>query len=320
MRLPACPECAGRYNRIYARNREICLDSLNGVIVVDKPRGWTSHDVVGKLRRIADTRKVGHLGTLDPLATGVLPLLLNRATRLAQFFTKNDKAYDGVIRFGFATDSYDADGEPAGEDRAPVLDAAMAERALSGFHGVIQQVPPPVSAKKIQGKKAYELARKNLAVDLPPVQVTVHSLEVLSIDGPEVAIRVRCSAGTYVRAIAHEAGQTLGCGAHLSRLRRTMSGPFDIQQARTLEDLAELAAEHRLHEALLPAAQLLPEFPSEVVDQITETQIRQGRDFRVSPFRSRGGAKHVKALSRDGDLIAIGEIRLPNVYHPILVL
>ncbi len=296
------------------------MESLNGVIVVDKPQGWTSHDVVGKLRRIANTRKIGHLGTLDPLATGVLPLLVNRATRLAQFFTKNDKGYDGVIRFGYSTSSYDADGEPTSPDQAPVLDAEMVERALGGFRGTIQQVPPPVSAKKIAGKKAYELARKNIAVELPPVEVTIHSLEVLSIDGAEVSIRVHCSSGTYVRAIAHDAGRALGCGAHLSRLRRTMSGPFGIQQARTLEELADLAAQGRLAEALLPAAELLPEFPSEVVDQITETQIRQGRDFRVSPFRSRGNAKHVKAISRDGALVAIGEIRLPNVYHPVLVL
>jgi tRNA pseudouridine55 synthase len=292
---------------------------MNGVIVVDKPRGWTSHDVVGKMRRIAGTKKIGHLGTLDPLATGVLPLLLNRATRLAQFFVKNDKVYEGVIRFGFATGTYDADGEPLGPDTEPPLSAGDVERSLEPFRGTFHQTPPPVSAKKIGGKKAYELARKQIAVDLPPVTVTVQELALVDVEGRDAQIRVSCSAGTYIRAIAHEAGQRLGCGAHLAELRRTASGPFAIGQARTLEELEALAQSDRLHEALVPAAELLPEIPTEVVDRITEAQIRQGRTFRVSPFRSRGAARLVKVLSRDGELVAIGEIRLPNVYHPIVV-
>jgi tRNA pseudouridine55 synthase len=295
------------------------LPLMNGVIVVDKPRGWTSHDVVGKMRRIADTRKIGHLGTLDPLATGVLPLLLNRATRLAQFFTANDKTYEGTIRYGFATRSYDADGEAAGPDAAPLLSREQVEATLAACRGEFMQTPPPVSAKKVAGKKAYELARKNVEVELAPVRVVVHELEVLGVEGSGADIRVRCSAGTYVRAIAHDAGQRLGCGAHLSRLRRTVSGPFTIEQARTLEELEQMAREGRLHEALVPAAQLLPEMPCEVVDQVTEAQIRQGRQFRVSPFRSRGSARLVKAVSRDGELVAIGEARLPNVYQPVVV-
>jgi tRNA pseudouridine55 synthase len=293
---------------------------MNGVIVVDKPQGWTSHDVVGKMRRIADTRKIGHLGTLDPMATGVLPLVLNRATRLAQFFTRNEKTYEGVIRFGWTTDSYDADGEVTSPMSEPALTQSEVESALDRFRGAFLQTPPPVSAKKIGGRPAYVAARKRQPVEIPPVEVTVHELTLLSFSGAEAAVRVRCSAGTYLRSIAHDAGQALGCGAFLKALRRIQSGPFAITQAHTLEHLQSLAGERRLAEALLPAAELLPEFPAEVVDQITETQIRQGRDFRVSPFRSRGGAKYVKALSRTGDLIAIGEIRLPNVYHPVLVL
>jgi tRNA pseudouridine55 synthase len=293
---------------------------MNGAIVVDKPQGWTSHDVVNRMRRIAGTRKIGHLGTLDPLATGVLPLLLNRATRLAQFFTGNDKCYEGVIHFGNSTDSYDADGEPTSPPLEVTLDTASLETVLARFRGPLQQVPPPISAKKIQGRPAYQLARKNIVVELKPVAVTVHRLDLLEVRGAEARVLVHCSAGTYLRAIAHEAGQALGCGAFLQSLRRTASGPFQIAQARTLEELAALADAQRLAEALVPAVQLLPEIPTEVVDAITEGQIRQGRDFRVSPFRTRGDAQHVKAVNREGELIAIGEVRLPNLYHPVLVL
>lgn len=295
------------------------MHSMNGVIVVDKPSGWTSHDVVNKLRRIANTRKIGHLGTLDPLATGVLPLLLNRATRLAQYFTRNDKLYEGLICYGFATDSYDADGVPTGPDLAPELTFDQVERSLAPFQGEFAQKPPPVSAKKIAGKKAYELARRDQPVDLPAVPVQVYQLDILEVKGATARVRIHCGAGTYVRSIAHEAGIHAGCGAHLAELRRLASGPFAIEQARTIEALEILAREDRIQEALVPAASLLPEMPNEIVDAVTEAQIRQGRTFRVSPFRSRGAARNVKALSREGELIAIGEIRLPNVYHPVVV-
>jgi|ERR1039458_8172375 tRNA pseudouridine55 synthase len=293
---------------------------MNGAIVVDKPRDWTSHDVVNRMRRIAGTRKIGHLGTLDPSATGVLPLLLNRATRLAQFFTRNDKVYEGVIRFGWSTNTYDADGQPTSVQSEPALDRARLEELFDGFRGLILQTPPPVSAKKVAGRPAYELARKNIAFDLTPVEVVIRKLELLWVEGPEVSLRVECGAGTYVRSIAHDAGQALGCGAHLKSLVRLQSGQFTIDQARTLDQLAQLSAEGRLDEALIPAMQLLPDFLNEIVDQLTEGQIRQGRDFRVSPFRMRDGMKHVKAVSRAGELIAIGEAVMPNVYHPILVL
>jgi tRNA pseudouridine55 synthase len=294
--------------------------NLDGVIIVDKPRDWTSHDVVNKMRRLAGTRKVGHLGTLDPSATGVLPLVIGRATRLAQFYTRNDKIYEGIIHFGQATDSYDADGEPTSPEVAVTLDRAMIDAALDHSRGEFAQMPPPVSAKKIGGKPAYELARNHEPVDLKPVTVTVYELEILKIEGCEASVRVRCSAGTYLRSIAHDAGQVLGCGAYLKNLRRIASGDFRIDSARTLEQLAALSEEGRIAEALLPAAQLLPEIPAEMVDAITAGQIRNGRDFRVSPFRQQTGTRFVKALNADGDLIAIGEARLPHLYHPVLVL
>lgn len=293
---------------------------MDGVIVVDKPSGWTSHDVVAKMRRLADTKKIGHLGTLDPMATGVLPLVIGRATRLAQFFRLNEKSYEGAIRFGFSTNSYDATGTPTSPvmEFSPDRDALLA--AMQRFRGSIQQTPPAVSAKKIGGVPAYRLARKNKPVNLTPVEITVHSFELIALDGCEARVSVRCSSGTYLRSIAHDIGQVLGCGAHLSELRRTSSGPFGIGQAHTLEQLATLAADRRIAETLIPAAELLAEFPAEQVDSATEAQIRQGRDFHVSPFRMIRGSRFLRAISESGALIAIGEATLPDVYHPILVL
>jgi tRNA pseudouridine55 synthase len=289
-------------------------------MVVDKPRDWTSHDVVNKMRRLAGTRKVGHLGTLDPSATGVLPLVLGRATRLAQFYTRNDKIYEGIIHFGQSTDSYDAEGEPTSPEIEVTLDRATVDAALNHSRGEFAQMPPAVSAKKIGGKPAYELARKQQPVDLKPVTVNVYELEILKLEGCEASIRVHCSAGTYLRSIAHDAGQVLGCGAYLKNLRRIASGDFKIESARTLEQLAVLSEEGNLAEALVPASQLLPEFPAEMVDAVTAGQIRNGRDFRVSPFRPHTGTRFVKALNSQGDLIAIGEARMPHLYHPVLVL
>ena len=296
------------------------VETLNGVMVVDKPAAWTSHDVVNKTRRFAGTRKVGHLGTLDPMATGVLPLLIGRATRLAQFFGKADKVYKGTIHFGYSTDTYDAEGKPTSESKAVDLDCFAIESLLARFQGKIQQTPPPVSAKKIQGMPAYKLARKNIEVKLEPVEVEVHSIEMLRCEGNEIDVRVHCGSGTYLRSIAHDLGQTLGTGAFLKRLRRTASGGFDLQMSRTLNELAVLAEQGRISEALIPAADLLPEFPSEHVDAATAGFIRQGRDFRVSPFRVAAAARYVKAVSQEGELLAIGEAKLPNLYHPILVL
>ena len=272
------------------------------------------------MRRLAGTRKIGHLGTLDPGATGVLPLVIGRATRLAQFFTRNDKTYEGVIHFGYSTDSYDMDGEATSPETPLTLDREALEALFDRFRGPLSQTPPPVSAKKIAGRPAYELARKGQPVELKAVSVEVYDLQIAAIEGCEATVRMHCSAGTYVRSIAHDAGQALGCGAFLKSLRRTASGDFKIEQARMLDELTVLAQEERLGEALIPAAQLLPGFPAELVDSITVGQIRNGRDFRVSPFQTREGTRYVKAVTPQGELVAIGEVRLPHVYHPVLVL
>jgi len=293
---------------------------VDGVIIVDKPEGITSHDVVNRVRRLANTRKVGHLGTLDPMATGVLPLVIGRATRLAQFFSTGDKKYEARVRFGWATDTYDRMGERAGDPVEPELTFEQVGQAFARHRGAILQTPPPFSAKKIAGTPAHRLARKQIPVELKPVEVHVYSLDVLKFEGSTAEIRVHCSAGTYVRSIAHEVGRALGCGAFLDALRRTASGEFTEVDARRLPELQQLAAAGRLMEALIPASQVLPQFPCAAVDALTAGQIRQGRSFRLSPFRTSADSKYVKAISPEGELIAIGEARLPHLYHPILVL
>jgi tRNA pseudouridine55 synthase len=293
---------------------------MEGVVVVDKPEGLTSHDVVNRMRRLADTRRVGHLGTLDPMATGVLPLVLGRATRLAQFFSSGEKVYDARIQFGWATDTYDREGEPASEPVEPQFTRAELDAVLARFRGAFLQTPPPFSAKKIAGTPAYRLARKGAPVQLRPVQVHVYELDLLEFDGATARIHLRCSAGTYLRGIAHDVGRELGCGAFLTALRRTASGEFAEAQAFTLETLGDFARAGKLQEALIPAVRVLPEFPNAPVDIVTAGQIRQGKDFRLSPFVEWSGSKYVKAVGPEGDLIAIGEVRLPHLYHPILVL
>jgi tRNA pseudouridine55 synthase len=293
---------------------------VDGVIVVDKPEGLTSHDVVNRMRRLANTRKVGHLGTLDPMATGVLPLVLGRATRLAQFFSTGEKTYDARVQFGWATDTYDREGSPTSDPVAPHFTRADLETVLERFRGTILQTPPPFSAKKVAGTPAYRLARKHIAVELAPVEVRVFALDLAEFDGTTARICLRCSAGTYLRGIAHDVGQQLGCGAFLTALRRTASGEFAGSHSRTLEALEELVRGGGLDHALIPAAMVLPEIPNATVDALTAGEIRHGKDFRLSPFVERAGAKYVKAVSPEGDLIAFGEVRLPNLYHPVLVL
>jgi tRNA pseudouridine55 synthase len=214
---------------------------MNGVIIVDKPAGWTSHDVVARMRRILQQRSIGHLGTLDPLATGVLPLVTGSLTRLAQFYISSEKTYEGVIRFGFATNTYDADGEPAHVATAapgrPELNLRELENLATRFLGHIEQTPPPFSAKKIQGVPAYKFARKQKDVVLKPVPVEIKEFVITQVDSDRAHFRARVSSGTYMRSIAHEMGQLLGCGAHLASLRRASVAEFNISQSHTIEEI-----------------------------------------------------------------------------------
>ncbi|MGA7410182.1 MAG: tRNA pseudouridine(55) synthase TruB [Bryobacteraceae bacterium] len=292
---------------------------MNGLVIIDKPAGRTSHDIVNAWRRLSGSRRVGHLGTLDPMATGVLALVVGSATRLAQFYGKQLKTYQAEILFGKVSDTYDVEGEVTSTGVA-TPDPCAVRTALNRFRGSFSQVPPPVSAKKVKGVPAYKLARKKIDVELQPVQVEISELVVNAQQSDSLTINVTCSAGTYIRGIAHDLGQQLGCGAVLAKLRRTRSGDFDLSRARSLDDLTQMAAEGRLSEAVIPASTLLPQFPAAYVDATTEAQIRQGREFRTSPFVVTPGAPFVKAVSHSGELIAIGELKFPNVYHPAIVL
>lgn len=292
---------------------------MNGLVLIDKPAGWTSHDVVNYWRKLANLKRAGHLGTLDPIATGLLALVMGTATRLAQFFGDREKTYLAEISFGMVSDTYDAAGIVTETGVAPPGDLEKIMQVLESFRGRFLQIPPPISAKKIQGVAAYKLARKQIPVELKPIEVEVKRLEVKDFAAGRLRLVLTCSAGTYVRSVAHDLGQKLGCGAILSKLRRTQSGEFRIEQAKTLDELAELARAGRLKEAVIPAACLLPQFPAQYVDSTAEAQIRRGQDFRTSPFTVPPGAPFVKALSYSGELIAIGELRIPNLYHPSTV-
>jgi len=214
---------------------------MNGVLIIDKPAGLTSHDVVNRVRRIIGQRSVGHLGTLDPMATGILPLVTGNFTRLAQFYMSSEKTYEGTVRFGFCTDTYDAEGEPTSDPMNVTLNPDELESTAAKFRGLIEQTPPPFSAKKIKGVPAYKLARKQKEVTLQPVQVEVKELEVLGVDVDRMRFRARVSSGTYLRSVAHDLGKALGCGAHLETLRRTSVAEFTIAEAHTLEEVAASA-------------------------------------------------------------------------------
>ena len=211
---------------------------MNAVLIIDKPAGLTSHYVVARARRILKERSIGHLGTLDPMATGVLPLVAGSFTRLAQFYTGAEKVYEGVIRFGFSTDTYDAEGDPTSPPQLVTLRVEEIEALAAKFRGVIQQVPPPFSAKKIKGVPAYKLARKHKEVVLEPVQVEIKEFAILSVEADRVRFRARVTSGTYMRSVAHDMGHAVGCGAHLESLRRTAVAEFTLADAHTLDELA----------------------------------------------------------------------------------
>ncbi|MFB3918064.1 MAG: tRNA pseudouridine(55) synthase TruB [Terriglobales bacterium] len=293
---------------------------MNGVLVIDKPAGMTSHDVVDRARRLLHERSIGHLGTLDPMATGLLPLVIGRLTRLAQFYEKSEKTYEGEIRFGFATDTYDAEGDPVGEAR-PVQLVLDELRALAArFQGAIEQTPPPFSAKKIKGVPAYKLARKNREVELKPVQVYVKEFDILGVDGDRARFRARVASGTYMRSIANDMGEHLGCGAHLASLRRTAVAEFQLGDARTLEQVesAMRSDDPEMIDALfVHPRRLLPAFPAVTANDESAAMIRAGRAVNL-PEMSR--APQVKVFYGQSDLIAIATRIAGTLFHPKVVL
>src|SRR4029077_16645479 len=232
-------------------------------------------------RRVLGFRQIGHLGTLDPLATGVLVLLLGRATRLAQFYVGRRKRYTSTFRFGFATDTYDADGPPLAPDTFPALARAEIERLAVARIGRFPQMPPPYSAKKIHGRPAHELARKKKPVELKAVEIEVYDFRVTEVSGALAKFSIECAAGTYIRSLAHEMGAALGCGAHLAEIVRTAVGEFTLDQAAKLEDLERAAKEGDLKRYVIPLERLLPELPSVTILPILEKRVRHGSKFNV---------------------------------------
>jgi len=290
---------------------------LKGVIVIDKPAGWTSHDVVAKARNLLGERSIGHLGTLDPLATGVLVLVIGKMTRLCQFYEHSEKSYEGTIRLGFATDTYDADGDPLSAAQEVKVTLEEIGRVAAGFVGTIEQVPPPFSAKKIKGVPAYKLARKQQEVVLQPVLVEVKEFAITGLEGEVCAFRCRVSSGTYVRSIAHELGQKLGCGAHLASLRRTAVAEFELADAHTLEQVAEAASQHGIDELMVHPRRVLPEIPCATADEETVGRIRHGRTVNLAEFSK---SKWVKVYAGQSDLICLASRVAGSLFHPKVVL
>jgi len=310
---------------------------FDGALVINKPKGKTSHDVVDAVRHLAGFRQIGHLGTLDPLATGVLVLLLGRATRLVQFYVGRRKRYKAGFRFGFATDAYDSDGEAQGPDAPPVLDAALLEKFASERIGRFEQMPPPFSAKKVKGRPAYEMARKKQPVELKPVEVELFEFKLTEIEGSIARFVIECSSGTYIRALAHEMGQKVGSGAHLAEIERTAVGEFSLEQAIPLEELAEAKAAGRFGDCLIRLEHLLPNFPRVNVLPVIEKRVRHGSKFNISIAQIQPGrvetppgatmqldggeqkAPRLRVFNQQEKLIAIAEAVVPRTYQPIVV-
>lgn len=294
---------------------------MNGLLVVDKPGGMTSHDVVARLRRITGEKSIGHLGTLDPMATGVLPLLLGKYTRLAQYFSSAKKSYTGTIRFGFSTETYDAEGSGEGPDVWADFASLTLQRvgaAAARFRGETEQMPPPYSAKKVAGVPAYKLAREGKPVELKAAPIRIDFFEITRLEGPEAFFEMTISAGGYVRAVAHELGREIGCGAHLSRLRRVRAGAFSIEEAHTLEELEGMAGNLAAMEAVcVHPRSLLPEMPAVTADSVVLGRLRNGAQANLPELSQ---ASLVKVFANQRELVGIAKRIAGSLFQPVIVM
>jgi tRNA pseudouridine55 synthase len=278
---------------------------MNGLFIIDKAAGMTSHDTVQAIRKRFST-KAGHLGTLDPMATGVLPVCVGKATRMGQFLSSSPKVYQGEIRFGFATDTYDREGTPITEPHGVTSSAANIEVALRSFTGSLDQIPPPFSAKKIGGVASHKLARRGKPIDMAPARIEVYVFELVDWKPPLMAFRLVCSPGTYVRSLAHDLGGRLGCGGHLESLRRMQSGEFRIESAVPLERVQK--------SDLIPLESMLDAWPRIEVSGGDEVKVRHGNQI---PVESGGGLARI--FNKRGEFIAVATVENGWV-HPRLVL
>jgi tRNA pseudouridine55 synthase len=260
---------------------------MDGLILVDKPRGATSHDIVARVRRCLGIQKVGHFGTLDPMATGLLLVAVGRAVKLFPLFSRHDKVYSGEIRLGVATDTYDAMGRPTASAAGALPGREAVVEAMRAFEGEILQAPPPYSAKKVAGKPLYKWARGHKPMTSPPRPVTVYAFRLVDFKPPVVEFEARCGSGTYVRSLAHTLGEVLGCGAHLAGLRRLSAGDLTVDRALSADRVEELIKEGRAGEALLPLEALLPGLPKVVLTETGEGRLQKGRSLMPGDIQSR---------------------------------
>ena len=305
---------------------------MDGLILVQKPKGFTSHDIVSLIRKTLNEKKVGHFGTLDPSATGLLLVAVGKATRLFPFYLRSDKTYEGRIRLGFATDTYDSEGNPVSEESKNYPDKKTLIDHMKRFMGEIAQVPPPYSAKKYKGQPLYKLVRRREEFKLKSNKVFVRFFKLKEYSPPHIFFEIKCSSGTYIRSIAHDLGQNLNCGAHLDQLVRTAIGEFHIRKSHTIEKIKELASSGRTKKFLEPMETLLPEFPKIVVDDRTATLVQNGSEFIPDSIpdtlfseekaSSRGEKKQAifRIFDSQGKLLAFATFRSEgNSLHPFVV-
>lgn len=290
------------------------MDSVDGVLVIDKTPGWTSHDVVAKIRNLLKIKKAGHTGTLDPFATGVLPLTLGKATRLSSYFIASDKVYRGVMRFGFATTTFDIDGDPLGEESRPQLAESRLEEIFAAYQGTVHQTLPPYSAKKVRGKPLYAYARKGIEMGPSTKAVTIHSLRLLGIDGCEVEFELACAAGTYARSLAHDIGRDYGCGAHLVRLCRTRSGEFSMEMAVPLGDGDQFHPREFFLSRTVPMRDLLPGIPAIVISEGDRKRLLHGMDCNL--MTADWESPEYRLIDESGELIALAH-RIQTFLSPV---
>ncbi len=311
---------------------------IDGIIIIDKPVGLTSHDVVARLRRILRTKRVGHTGTLDPFATGVLVMLVGKATRLAQFLDRDAKEYEAIVRFGFETDTGDGTGELR-ITNYELRDVSVEEieNVLKDFRGEIEQTPPMYSAKKVDGKKLYELARKGVEIERKPVRVSIYELELIKggqrsevrgqlkneVQRPKTkdhTLRVACSAGTYIRTLAEDIGRKIGVGAHLAELRRTKAGKFDLSKAVTIEELEEIVAAAKLNDILISMNEAVAHLPKITLNSEEIKNTQNGKRLNFERFEIENN-QVIRMVDRTEKLIAIGSyVKQENYIQPKLVL
>jgi tRNA pseudouridine55 synthase len=278
--------------------------AMDGLILVHKPKGVTSHDIVLRIRKSLRIKKVGHFGTLDPMATGLLLIALGKATRLFPFYLRLVKTYEGEIRLGYATDTYDAEGKPVSENSEDYPDRSELLDTMTRFVGDIEQVPPPYSAKKYKGEPLYRRVRNHKEYALKPTKVRVFHFLLKLYSPPYMEFELRCSSGTYVRSIAHDLGQVLGCGAHLNRLNRTQIGEFHIGQSHPVEEIADMASLGQTGKFLLPFDTLLPEFPKIVVSDSIAPRVLCGNSFIPAPLpKGVSAGKNKENDTKDKDII-----------------